>query len=197
MNEVLNGIIGVVVIVGLVYWFARRKWKPANDEVRKPVSPAQAPAKEQPGTPVKPAQPAVQPIVPDRKPEPAPPAAKPKSPHQLRREKALTMEVKLAGTSFKGRQGYLRKIDEEIEPFSYCSYGINQTEYKGEPAFEVFADMMGETSDKVLGMVPAAKVKKVLEIYERIFEVGVYVYGGPEYDGDEKSYGASATFYYE
>ena len=112
--------------------------------------------------------------------------------------KSLTKKVTLAGTAaVKARQGYLRKIDEMIEPFDCGRYGINLTEYKGEPAFDVYIDMMGEREDKVIGKVPADKVNDILKIYDRISLVDVEVYGGPEYEGDDKNYGASATFYYD
>lgn len=120
-----------------------------------------------------------------------------KTPYQKRLEAAQTKKVTLAGTAaVQARQGYLWKIDQMVEPFDCCTYGVEQCEYKGEPAFKVYASLTDGT-DKVLGMVPANQVKNVLQIYDRIFEVDVDVYGGPEYDGDEKYYGASATFYYD
>lgn len=107
------------------------------------------------------------------------------------------LKVKLAGTAkVKARQGYLQKIAEMLPPFDDCYFGINQTEWEGKPAFQVLACFMKDIDDKVIGMVPADEVDRVLLIYDRIVRTDVEVYGGPEYEGDDKYYGASATFYY-
>ena len=114
---------------------------------------------------------------------------------QQRKDQAGVINFRIAGVTFNNRQTTLRKIDEgEDEKYLMCTYGIQQTEYKGEPAFRIYAELMDDNDTrKELGFVPADLVPNVLQIYDRIFTVDVHVYGGE----DDKSYGAAATLYYE
>ena len=114
---------------------------------------------------------------------------------QQRKDQAGVINFRIAGVTFGSRQTTLRKIDEgEDEKYLMCTYGIEQTEYKGEPAFSIYAELMDDKDTrKELGFVPKELVPNVLQIYNRIFAVDVKVYGGE----DDKSYGAAATLYYD
>ncbi len=126
---------------------------------------------------------------------PTPAAAPQPSPFAIRMASAGEYRFKIAGVTFEGRQTTLRKIDEmEDEKYTGCSYGIEQTEYKGSPAIKVYAELADDNmTEKVLGFVPAEEVQDVLKIYDRVFHVDVEVYGGD----DDKNYGAAATLYYD
>ena len=126
---------------------------------------------------------------------PTPAAAPQPSPFAIRMASAGEYRFKIAGVTFEGRQTTLRKIDEmEDEKYTGCSYGIEQTEYKGSPAIKVYAELADDKmTEKVLGFVPAEEVQDVLKIYDRVFHVDVEVYGGD----DDKNYGAAATLYYD
>ena len=127
---------------------------------------------------------------------PAPkPSASAPSPFQIRKANSETLKFKIAGVTFSGRQNTLRKIDEmEDERYAGCTYGIDQTEYQGSPAFRIYAQLSDDNmTEKDLGFVPKELIPKVLPIYDRIFDVEVYVYGGQ----DDKNYGAEATLYYD
>lgn len=126
-------------------------------------------------------------------------AAAPDQPAQLtfnqRLEQASSINFRVAGVTFNDRQRTLQKIDDaDDEKYRMCCYGIEQTEYKGSPAFSIYAELMDDNDTrKELGFVPADLVNDVLRVYPRIFHVKVEVHGG--YSG--KSYGASATLYYD
>ena len=128
-------------------------------------------------------------------PAPAPAATPQPSPFAIRMASAGEYRFKIAGVSFEGRQTTLRKIDEmEDEKYICCSYGIEQTEYKGSPAIKVYAELSDDNmTEKVLGFVPGDEVQDVLRIYDKVFHVDVEVYGGY----DDKNYGAAATLYYD
>ena len=127
-------------------------------------------------------------------PAPAPTAPQP-SPYELRKANASTMTFTVAGVTFKGRQNTLQKIDEfNDDRYICCSYDLQRDEYKGEPAFKVVAILADDNhTEKEIGFVPSGLVPKVLEIFDRCFEVEVEVYGGQ----DDKNYGAAATLYYD
>lgn len=109
-----------------------------------------------------------------------------------------SLDFKIAGVSFGGRQTTLRKISEgDDEKYSLCTYEIDKTSYQGKPAFRVLAVLCdGNYTEKELGMVPADRTNDVLAIYDRISSVDVDVYGGPEFEGDTKYFGARATILY-
>lgn len=106
-----------------------------------------------------------------------------------------SIKLTIVGVTFQGRQTYLRKISEYEEPFVGCMFDVNKTEYKGETAFEVVA-LLDDGKEKVLGNIAKKDIAKVEEIYDSITSVDVNVYGGPEYDEDDKNYGASVELFY-
>ena len=72
-------------------------------------------------------------------PKPSPSAP---SPFQIRKDNSETLKFKIAGVTFSGRQNTLRKIDEmEDDRYIACSYGIDQTEFQGSPAFRIYAQL--------------------------------------------------------
>lgn len=129
-------------------------------------------------------------------PAPAPaPAAPQPSPFEARKAAAGTLHFKIAGVTFEGRQGILKKIDDmEDDKYIGCTYGIERTEYEGSPAVKVYAELADDDfTQKVLGYVPRDWVQHALKVYDNVFYVDVDVYGGQ----DDKSYGAAATLYYD
>lgn len=127
-------------------------------------------------------------------PSPAPAAPQPTL-TVSRRSTAGTYRFKISGVTFEGRQDILKKIDDmDDEKYMACSYGINQTEYKGSPAVQVYVQLSDDNmTEKVLGYVPSEDVNDVLKIIDRVFDVDVEVYGGQ----DDKYYGAAATLYFD
>jgi hypothetical protein len=128
---------------------------------------------------------------------PAPAASSPSqpTPYQIRKANAGTLDFQAKGTSFNGRQNTLKKLDDlEDERYLGCSFGLEKTEYEGEPAIKVYAELMDDDcTEKEIGFVPHDLVPKVLAIFDRVFEVDVDVNGGY----DDLNYGAHVTIYYD
>lgn len=165
---------GLIFAAFTIFWIARRIMKMKSQQPAAPRS----------------VQPTPRPAA-----APAPAAAPQPSPFEVRKASAGEYHFKIHGVTFEGRQTTLRKIDEmEDEKYISCSYGIEQTEYKGSPAIKVYAELSDDNmTEKVLGFVPAEEVQDVLKIYDKVFYVDVEVYGGY----DDKNYGAAATLYYD
>ncbi len=168
--------VAAAVIVFLLGWKKRPGKKSAPQQSAQPTPrPAPAPAAAPASTPA--------------------PAAPQPSPYELRKANASTMTFTISGVTFNGRQNTLQKIDEfNDDRYIGCSYDLQRDEYKGEPAFKVVAILADEKgTEKEIGFVPSGLVPKVLEIFDRCFDVEVEVYGGQ----DDKYYGAAATLYYD
>ena len=119
---------------------------------------------------------------------------------RARRERAGVISFRIAGVTFKGRQTTLRKIAtaDDDSLYGMCTYKLVPTEYNGDPAFMVVAQLCDdEMTEKEIGMVPAAMVDRVQRVYDNVFDVDVEVYGGPNDDMEDKSYGAQATLYFD
>lgn len=114
------------------------------------------------------------------------PAAAPATPSPAAHVEFDSLRFKVTGVTFNGRQTYLQKIDEYEEPFVGCGFDIQETEYKGEPAFQIVATL-DNGGEKVVGFVPKELIPKVEAVKDRISLVEVEVYGGDA----GKSYGAS------
>ena len=166
-----------LVFVALAVFFFLRWWKGRAGKQTSPPSSA------------KPASPAPA--------APAPAASSPSqpTPYQIRKANAGTMDFQAKGTSFNGRQNTLKKLDDlEDERYLGCSFGLEKTEYKGDPAIKVYAELMDDDcTEKEIGFVPHDLVPKVLAIFDRVFEVDVDVNGGY----DDLNYGAHVTIYYD
>jgi hypothetical protein len=79
-----------------------------------------------------------------------------------------------------------------------CTFGLEPTEYEGNLAYTIVAKLWDdEMTEKEIGMVPAAMVDRVQRVYDNVFDVDVEVYGGPDDDMEDKSYGAQATLYFD
>ena len=127
-------------------------------------------------------------------PQPVPEPVPQPSPSPTPQPAEGIINFRIAGTSFGGRQGLLQKIDEsQDDKYLFCSYDIEQREYKGEPAFCIVAELADDDfTRKDLGFVPAALVPQVQAVFDRIKKVEVEIYGG----GEDKNYGAAATIKY-
>lgn len=119
---------------------------------------------------------------------------------RARRERAGVISFRIAGVTFKGRQTTLRKIAtaDDDSPYGMCTFGLEPTEYEGNLAYTIVAKLWDdEMTEKEIGMVPAAMVDRVQRVYDNVFDVDVEVYGGPDDDMEDKSYGAQATLYFD
>lgn len=171
-----------LVFVALAVFFFLRWWKGRTGRQATPP------------TSTKPASPA--PVAPaPTSPTPAASSSSQPTPYQIRKANAGTMDFQAKGTSFNGRQNTLKKLDDlEDERYLGCSFGLEKTEYEGEPAIKVYAELMDDDcTEKEIGFVPHDLVPKVLAIFDRVFEVDVDVNGGY----DDLNYGAHVTIYYD
>lgn len=104
--------------------------------------------------------------------------------------KYLFAPIKVAGVTFNNddgtdRQLILRKLHFRDNPFSkYVDVEIKQYEFKGSPAYGVYAN------DMQIGNIPANLVPFMQENIERIESIShIDVYGGGHKDGKPISYG--------
>lgn len=104
-----------------------------------------------------------------------------------------TLSYRLAGVTFQGRQKWLKKIARLQESYEYVQCELEPYEWKGEPACRVLAYLDGMDDPVDIGNIPAAAAANVCDLIDRVTSVDVEVYGGPEYEGDDKSYGAEVT----
>ncbi len=103
------------------------------------------------------------------------------------------LQYRLAGVTFQGRQKWLRKIAQKQKEFEYVFCELEPYEWKGEPACRVLAYLKDDGEGVDIGNIPAEAAAKVCSLIDSVVEVEVEVYGGPEYEGDKKSYGAEVT----
>lgn len=104
-----------------------------------------------------------------------------------------TLSYKLAGVTFQGRQKWLKKIARLQEDYEPVMCELEPFEWKGSPACRVLAYLDDEAEPVDIGNIPAAAAASVCKLIDRVASVDVEVYGGPEYEGDDKSYGAEVT----
>lgn len=104
-----------------------------------------------------------------------------------------TLSYKLAGVTFQGRQRWLKKMAKLQDEFEYVQCELEPYEWKGDPACRVLAYFDDQEEPADIGNIPAAAAANVCSLIDRVTQVDVEVYGGPEYEGDDKSYGAEVT----
>lgn len=104
-----------------------------------------------------------------------------------------TLSYRLAGVTFQGRQKWLKKIARLQEAYEYVQCELEPYDWKGEPACRVLAYFDDQEEPVDIGNIPAAAAANVCSLIDRVTQVDVEVYGGPEYEGDDKSYGAEVT----
>ena len=176
--------LAIVIVVALVLVFLVVKWWHEEKSPKK-CKTVPAPAEVQKTAQVKKDYSAelaerAAPVVQDK---PAPKVQKVEQEAKPYRWESIKFTIK--GVTFEGRQRYLKKIDEVDDAWYDCTYEIQETEYKGEPAADIVACLMNG-DEKVIGKVPAELVQRILELNELDPLVEVNVYGG-----DGKYYGAS------
>lgn len=104
-----------------------------------------------------------------------------------------TLSYKLAGVTFQGRQKWLQKIARLQEDYEPVMCELEPFEWKGDPACRVLAYLDDVDEPVDIGNIPATAAASVCKLIDRVASVDVEVYGGPEYEGDDKSYGAEVT----
>lgn len=104
-----------------------------------------------------------------------------------------TLRYRLAGVTFEGRQKWLKKISQIQDNYGDVSFELEPYDWKGEPACRVLAYLEDRDEPVDIGNIPAAAAANVCGLMERVASVDVEVYGGPEYEGDDKSFGAEVT----
>lgn len=104
-----------------------------------------------------------------------------------------TLSYRLAGVTYQGRQKWLKKMAKQQDEFEYVQCELEPYEWKGDPACRVLAYFDDQEEPVDIGNIPAAAAANVCSLIDRVTSVDVEVYGGPEYDGDDKSYGAEVT----
>lgn len=150
---------------------------------RKGKAPAPAKGKEQKTQPV--ATPAVSAAVPSPS---VAPSVKPAA-----HEKRVVYTGKVKGTSY--RQAALKRFYRLQENFDPIGYTLEQDTYQGKPSIKVMAEDISKDKPAVqIGFIAAADVDMVLPLIDHV-SVDCEIYGGPEYDGDDKYFGAEVTLY--
>ena len=104
-----------------------------------------------------------------------------------------TLSYRLAGVTFQGRQRWLKKMAKLQDEFEYVQCELEPYEWKGDPACRVLAYFDDREEPVDIGNIPAAAAANVCSLLDRVTSVDVEVYGGPEYEGDDKNYGAEVT----
>ena len=107
--------------------------------------------------------------------------------------KRVVYRGKVKGTSY--RQAALKRFHRLQENFDPIGYTLEQDTYQGKPSIKVMAeDIMKDKPAVQIGFIAAADVDKVLPLIDHV-SVDCDIYGGPEYDGDNKYFGAEVTLY--
>lgn len=104
---------------------------------------------------------------------------------------------KLRGVTFQGRQKWLEKIYYEEDGFTAPAIELESYEWEGKPACRVYVCPDNGKKPLDIGNIPAESVEEVLALTDRMTDAYVKVYGGPAYEGDDKSYGAELTIIYK
>ncbi len=120
-------------------------------------------------------------------------APAPAVPAPQRKKLKVVYEGKVKGVTFDGRQRVLAKFMRLEEDCETIFYSLERSTYQGKPSIKVMGEVSGEDKPaKQLGFIADKDVEKVLP-YIDTASVECEIYGGPEYDGDDRSYGASVT----
>lgn len=114
--------------------------------------------------------------------------------HVQRQTKYIFVPIRIVGVTFDNddgisRQLILRKLKSHESPFTeYADIEIKQYEFKGQPAYGVYAN------DMQIGNIPADLVPFLQENVGRIESIShIDVYGGGERNGNPISYGCKIT----
>lgn len=109
------------------------------------------------------------------------------------KSKRITYKGKVKGSSY--RQTALRKFYRLQENYEPIEYTIVKDTYQGKPCIMVMAeDVSKDKPPMQLGFIAAQDVNKVMP-FVGVADVDCMIYGGPEYDGDDKYFGAEVTLY--
>jgi len=114
---------------------------------------------------------------------------------EMANQKKLT--YKLRGVTFQNRQKNLEKLDMDVERYLFPAIELEPYEWEGKPACRVYVCPTDGGKELDVGNIPAENVEEVLALADRMTDAYVKVYGGPAYDGDDKSYGAELTIIYK
>ena len=172
--------VGIILLVILLFCFIRMNFKKRKQKQKKPNKNK---SKGTQATDTRTTEQRTEPVY-------AKPTEKPEQPPRPRKSRKFD----IVGVTFNGRQNYLHKIAEYEEPFLGCFYELQKTEYKGELAFQVVAHI-DDGSERVLGFISRDDIPEVDEIFDSVTGETVDVYGGPDYENEDKNYGASITLY--
>ena len=113
------------------------------------------------------------------------------APHQ--KSKRIAYKGKIKGTSY--RQTALRKFYRLQENYEPIDFTIVKDNYQGKPCIMVMAeDVSKDKPPMQLGFIAASDVDKVTP-FVGVADVDCVIYGGPEYEGDDKYFGAEVTLY--
>lgn len=107
--------------------------------------------------------------------------------------KHIAYRGKVKGTSY--RQGALKRVYQLQENDDLIDYTLVRDTYQGKPSIKVMAaDISKDKPAMHIGFIAACDVDNVLPLVDAA-EVDCDIYGGPEYEGDSKYFGAEVTLY--